>query len=188
MHLIVGLGNPGKQYENTRHNIGFMALEEIAGHFDFPKFQEKLKFFGLISEGILEGEKILFLKPQTCMNLSGKSIRAVLDFYKIPLSDMLIIHDDVDLKLGTYKITENSRSAGHRGVQNIIDTLGTQEFRRIRIGAGQVSENMEMNSTGTSSESQPNSSPQTDVFVLQKMRDEELKVLKEVFKKIVKEI
>lgn len=168
MRLIVGLGNPGKQYEQTRHNIGFMALDAIADRFGFPAFQENKKFFGLVSEGSIQNEKTLLLKPQTFMNFSGKSVRAAMDFYKISLADISLIHDDVDLELGTYKITENSRSAGHRGVQNVIDTLGTQEFRRCRIGAGPVPENME-----------------TDAFVLKKMHDEDLKILGEVFEKIL---
>lgn len=152
MKLIIGLGNPGKQYENTRHNAGFILLDKIQKDFSFSEFKLEKKFDAEISGGILhypllpsgegarradEGRKALLIKPQTFMNLSGESVRKILEFYKLSPADIVVIHDDLDIKLGTFKIATNSSSAGHNGVQNIIDTLGTQEFQRLRIGIGQ---------------------------------------------------
>lgn len=138
MKIIVGLGNPGQQYENTRHNIGFAIVDQLHSHFDFPQFSFHKKFNAETSEGIspLHADKLLLVKPQTFMNLSGSCVRAILDFYKLTPDDIIIIQDDIDLEIGTFKIATDSRSAGHNGVQNIIDTLGTQKFARLRIGIG----------------------------------------------------
>jgi len=136
MKLIIGLGNPGKEYEKTRHNAGFILLNEIQKDFNFSEFKMEKKFDAEISEGNVAGEKIILCKPQTFMNLSGKTVRAILDFYKLSADDTIVIHDDLDIKLGTFKIATDSSSAGHNGVQNIIDVLGTQKFKRIRVGIG----------------------------------------------------
>lgn len=132
MKLIVGLGNPGKEYEKTRHNMGFMALDAFAYKYNFSF--NKNKFQGLYAEGMLDGEKVLLLKPQKYMNLSGEVIREFVEYYKIAIEDILIIHDDMDLEVGSYKLRYKGGSAGHNGLKNIEANLKTQEYKRIRIG------------------------------------------------------
>lgn len=134
--LIAGLGNPGKEYEKTRHNAGFRLLDyfrnENRDNFSDWKFNKKIN--GDISIGKTDGKKIVLLKPQTFMNLSGKAIQAAVNFYKIPIEDLIVIHDEIDLPLGIFRFSKNSSSAGHKGAQNIIDALGTKNFMRLRIG------------------------------------------------------
>lgn len=132
MKLIVGLGNPGKEYENTRHNIGFMILDKYAKKFNININKEK--FNGLYEIVIVNGEKTILLKPQSFINLSGEVIRKYMDFYKINIEDILVIHDDLDLDVGTYKIKQHGSSGGHNGLKNIELHLGTQEYKRIKIG------------------------------------------------------
>lgn len=132
MKLIVGLGNPGKEYENTRHNIGFQTIDRYANKLGISIM--KSKFNGLFSETLINGEKVVLLKPQSYINLSGEVIRKFVDFYKISISDILIIHDDLDLAVGTYKIKKKGSSGGHNGLKNIELHLGTQEYKRIKIG------------------------------------------------------
>ena len=132
MKLIVGLGNPGREYENTRHNIGFLTLDKYADKLGVSI--NKSKFYGLYGETLVNGEKVLFLKPQSYINLSGEVIRKFVDFYKISIEDILIIHDDLDLGVGTYKIKQKGSSGGHNGLKNIELHLGTQEYKRIKIG------------------------------------------------------
>lgn len=132
MKLIVGLGNPGKEYENTRHNLGFMAIDAFAHKYNFSF--NKNKFDGIYAEGIIEGEKILLLKPQKYINLSGEVIRNFITYYKISIADVLILCDDMDLDLGTYKIRYKGGSAGHNGLKNIEANLKTQEYKRVKIG------------------------------------------------------
>lgn len=133
MKLIVGLGNPEEKYFGTRHNIGFAFLDKIQKNWDFPEFSLENKFKAEISKD----KEIILVKPQTYMNLSGEAVKEILGFYKLSPADIIVIHDDLDIKIGEYKIATDSRSAGHNGVQNIIDNLGTQQFTRIRIGVGQ---------------------------------------------------
>ena len=132
MKLVVGLGNPGKEYENTRHNVGFMVIDKYTGKNGISV--DKEKFSGLYGEAIINNEKVYFLKPTTYMNLSGDAIRKIADFYKIDVSDILIIHDDLDLPLGTYKIKPKGSSGGHNGLKSIESNLSTQEYKRIKIG------------------------------------------------------
>lgn len=132
MKLIVGLGNYGKEYEKTRHNIGFMAIDAFALKYDFVF--NKNKFQGLYAEGNLENEKVILLKPQKYMNLSGEVIREFIDYYKIAIEDILILCDDMDLEIGTYKLRYKGGSAGHNGLKNIESHLKTQEYKRIKIG------------------------------------------------------
>lgn len=134
--LVIGLGNPGKEYEKTRHNAGFILLDQLQEKWDFPRFKLEKKFDAEISEGLQNDRKIILAKPQTFMNLSGKSVKKFLDFYKMIPEEIIVIHDDLDIAMGTLKIATNSSSAGHNGVQSIIDEIGTQEFRRMRIGIG----------------------------------------------------
>lgn len=132
MKLIVGLGNPGKEYENTRHNIGFQTIDRFAQKLGVSI--TKSKFNGLYIETLIDGEKVILLKPQSYINLSGEVIRKFVDFYKISVDDILIIHDDLDLAVGTYKIKQKGSSGGHNGLKNIELHLGTQEYKRIKIG------------------------------------------------------
>jgi PTH1 family peptidyl-tRNA hydrolase len=134
MKLIVGLGNPGEKYTNTRHNIGFLVIDDLAKKqgisFNFEK-----KFEAEIGEE----SDAKFVKPQTFMNESGKSVVRVKDFYKIELENIIVIHDDVDLDLGKVRVSKGGSSAGHKGIQSIIDNLGTSDFWRIRVGVGRHS-------------------------------------------------
>jgi PTH1 family peptidyl-tRNA hydrolase len=140
MKLLVGLGNPGKEYERTRHNAGFLFLDFLRNSWDFPPFQSSSKRKGSVSEGLRNDRKTILLKPETFMNRSGESVRALMDFYKLSPADLVVIHDDLDVPVGTFKMTESSRAAGHNGVADLIEKLGTQDFRRIRIGIGRPPE------------------------------------------------
>lgn len=135
MYIIVGLGNPGYQYVGTRHNIGFMAVEELAERNKISLDITKHK--GICGKGTIGGEKVLLLEPQTYMNLSGESVRAAVDFYKIdPKEELIIIYDDISLDVGKLRIREKGSAGGHNGMKSIIAHLGTDEFNRIRIGIG----------------------------------------------------
>lgn len=135
MLLIVGLGNPGRQYENTRHNVGFMAVDSIARSLSFSSFSENNKFKGEIATGEAFGDKTILLKPITYMNLSGEAVGAVASYYKIPLEKIVVIHDDIDLKLGDVRIKRGGGHAGHNGLRSIDAHIGKDYFR-IRIGVG----------------------------------------------------
>lgn len=141
MQLIIGLGNPGKKYQRTRHNAGFLFLDWLAEKLD-SSFHDEKKFDSEVAEANLNGKKLLLVKPGTFMNNSGKAIAGLLQYYKISPADILVIHDDLDVPAGKYKVTTSSRSAGNNGVQNIIDTLKTQEFGRIRLGIGRPTETL----------------------------------------------
>ena len=136
MKLIVGLGNPGKEYENTRHNIGFMVIDHFATGDHW-----KSKWNALYMEKNMNGEKIILVKPQTYMNLSGNAIIEFVNFYKINLEDILVIQDDLDLPIGSYRLKINSRDGGHNGIKSMIDRLGTNNFARLKIG---ISNNKEI--------------------------------------------
>lgn len=131
MKLIVGLGNPGKKYEKTRHNVGFMAIDNIL---EKNNIQTKDKFNGLLGEMNVSGEKILLLKPQTYMNTSGQSIRQVMDFYKIDKEDVLVIFDDLDLPTGKIRLRAKGGSGGHNGLKSIEAHLGGKDYKRIKVG------------------------------------------------------
>ncbi len=132
MKLIVGLGNPGKEYERTRHNVGFMVIDELSKRWSISL--DQLKFKGLYGAGIVNGEKVILLKPLTYMNLSGESIRPLMDYYKIDIEDFLILYDDLDLPVGKLRLRMKGSAGGHNGVKSTISHVGTQEFNRIRIG------------------------------------------------------
>ena len=132
MKLIVGLGNPGKQYEHTRHNIGFEVIDALSSKFSLPLNQSKFK--GIYGIGVYNGEKVILLKPLTYMNLSGESIRAVIDYYQIDISDLLVIYDDLDLPVGKIRLRQKGSPGGHNGIKSTVAHLGTQEFNRVRIG------------------------------------------------------
>jgi len=156
MILIVGLGNPEKKYAKTRHNIGFRVINEL----------KSLDFF--------QNKDIILLKPETFMNDSGKATKAMISYYKIPLENLYVIHDDIDLPFGTIRVSKDSSSAGHKGVQSIIDELGTQNFTRIRIGIRPElkvqSQKLKVNTTD---------------FVLKNFTKNEEKQLKEIIKKVL---
>jgi PTH1 family peptidyl-tRNA hydrolase len=164
MRIIIGLGNPGEKYIGTRHNIGFDILDELKNKENFPVFEFNKKFNADISTN----KEIILIKPQAFMNLSGEVVRDFLDFYKLSPDDILVIHDDKDISLGEYRLATDSSSAGHNGVQNIIENLGTQKFKRIRIGIG-----IKSNTTADLSAEVPLSGTKAEVFVLQKFSDEE---------------
>lgn len=134
MYLIVGLGNPEEEYSKTRHNMGFNTIDKVAKQY---KMQiNKKKFQGLYESGIIEGQKVILIKPQTYMNLSGNCVKEIVDFYKIEKEDILIIYDEMDIEPGKIKIRKKGGPGGHNGLKSIIEKLGTEEFSRIRIGIG----------------------------------------------------
>lgn len=141
MFLIVGLGNPGAQYANTRHNVGFMAADELAKSYNFGPFREK--FDGFISEGKIGSEKVYILKPQTYMNLSGNSVVKAACFYKILPQNVVVIHDDMDLPVGKLKVKFGGGAGGHNGLKS-IDAAITPDYNRIRIGVGHPQGNGEV--------------------------------------------
>ena len=142
MKLIAGLGNPGDNYFNTRHNIGFAAIDKLC---DLYNIKLNLKHKALINLCEISGQKIIFVKPQTYMNLSGLAIKEIASYYKINSQNIIIIHDDLDIKIGNIKIKHNGSSGGHNGIKNIIQELGTQDFIRIRIGIDKKPEDWELN-------------------------------------------
>lgn len=133
MHLIVGLGNPGSEYRNHRHNIGFMAVDTIAQRHNFSPFRSK--FNGLVAEGNVDGERFLLLKPQTFMNKSGDSVGAAVKFYKIPTEQVIVIYDELDLLPGKLKVKTGGGNGGHNGLRSIDPVIG-KEYQRVRLGIG----------------------------------------------------
>ncbi|OQC10993.1 MAG: Peptidyl-tRNA hydrolase [Tenericutes bacterium ADurb.Bin087] len=134
MKLFVGLGNPGKKYENTRHNAGFLAVDKFA---EMAKVDiDKSDFKGLFTSFTYNGEKIYILKPQTYMNLSGQAVVSLMNFFKIEVHELYVIYDDMDISPGQIRLKEEGSSGGHKGMQNIIELLGTTDIKRIRIGIG----------------------------------------------------
>lgn len=154
MHLIVGLGNPGPEYEKTRHNAGFMVLDLLAGGQDWDRKYDSL---------LLKTEDVILAKPQLFMNLSGKAVTQIQKYY--PSAELVIIHDELDLPLGSIKIQRNVSAAGHNGVQSVMDEAGTKDFIRIRIGVSNPQTRGEMPG---------------DAYVLQEFTPEEADILKEV--------
>lgn len=133
MKLIVGLGNPGRRYKKTRHNVGFMFVDEIARNMK-EKFKLDASKKSEICEFTMNNEKIILVKPQTYMNLSGDAVKIVANYYGIDISEILVIHDDMDLDVGHIRIRQKGSSAGHKGMQNIIDCFNSNEIARVRIG------------------------------------------------------
>ncbi len=134
MYLIVGLGNPGIEYAATRHNMGFDMLTYISDRYNIPLRAKEGK--ALVGKGIVEGEKVMLAQPQTFMNLSGESVRALMDYYKLDIDDLIVIYDDIDLPLGQVRIRKKGSAGGHNGIKSIIQHMGTDQFKRIRIGVG----------------------------------------------------
>jgi PTH1 family peptidyl-tRNA hydrolase len=183
MHFIAGLGNPGKQYENTRHNLGFMIIDALAKELGLA-WQTNKKF----KAELAKNPDLILIKPQTFMNNSGFSIAAALAYFKLSpkrlgflkikqtdLSNVLtVVHDDLDIELGKYKVSSDSRSAGHQGVQSIIDRLKTKNFKRIRIGIR--------------TPALPRECGATEQFVLQKLNDREKTIISNLLPEILPEI
>ena len=176
--LIIGLGNPGEKYRLTRHNAGFLAVDQFREQFikdgsDFSEWKFSKKFNAEISKGEIENKKIILAKPQTFMNKSGAAVQALMNFYKIKIENILIVHDDIDLLLKTSKIQKNKSSAGHKGVQSIIEALNSKNFTRLRIGINPAIEN------GISKLKIP-----TEKFALERFKKEELDAVKETLKQV----
>lgn len=132
--MIVGLGNPGKDYQYTRHNIGFMCVDQLAKDYELKIDQHNKKVKALLGEGEIEGKRVILVKPQTYMNESGRAVRPLADYYKIPPEQILAIVDDLDTPLGTLRIRMKGGAAGQNGMRSLIQHLGTEEFPRIRFG------------------------------------------------------
>ena len=143
MFLIVGLGNPGKQYENTRHNVGFDAIDVLVDEYRIPSSGKQHK--AMYGKGVIEGQKVILAKPLTYMNLSGEAVRAMVDYYKIdPETELLVIFDDISLAPGNIRIRKKGSAGGHNGMKSIITHLGTQNFQRIKVGVGEKPKNWDL--------------------------------------------
>jgi PTH1 family peptidyl-tRNA hydrolase len=164
MFLIVGLGNPGTKYIRTRHNIGFRIIDEFQNGNNFSNFEFSKRFNSLVSDGKIKNKTIILVKPKTFMNNSGKAIKEIASFYKIKSSNIVIIHDDIDLVFGKMKLSKKRGSAGHKGVESIIKELKTKDFTRLRVGI----KNPECKNT--------------EKFVLEKFTEEEEQKFKEIIK------
>ena len=138
MKLVVGLGNPGAKYKGTRHNVGFMTMDEVAYQekFDF----DKALFDAVFAQVQMGGEKVIFMKPLTFMNLSGEAIRPLMNYFKIGIEDLLVVYDDMDLPVGKIRLRQKGSAGGHNGIKSIISCLGTSEFNRIKVGVGRPKE------------------------------------------------
>ena len=137
MKLIVGLGNPGKEYKDTRHNTGFIFIDRFAEDRKV-KFKLDVKLKCEICDTLINNEKVILIKPQTYMNLSGQSVKLVCDYYNIDINDVLVIHDDLDLEVGKIRFRAHGSSGGHKGLQNIMDNFQTQDIKRLKIGIDKV--------------------------------------------------
>jgi len=171
MLLIIGLGNPGWKFQKTRHNLGFRVVDELVRKNNFPRFKLSKKFLAEISEGKIADQKVILAKPQTFMNLSGKSVKKLTNNLQLTTYNLWVIHDDLDLPLGKIRISVGRGAAGHKGVESIIKELKTKNFVRFRVGVKPKTSNLK---------------PETlDRFVLQKFTREEEKILKKIIKKTI---
>ena len=134
MHLVVGLGNPGEKYEKTRHNLGFRVIDELALRHQIKKFKSKCQ--SNIADIKVADHKVILAQPQTFMNNSGLAVRGLIDWFKVDINNLILIYDDVDLEVGQLRLREKGNAGGHNGVQSVIDSLGTNQFSRVRIGIG----------------------------------------------------
>jgi peptidyl-tRNA hydrolase, PTH1 family len=160
-YLIIGLGNPGREYRETRHNVGFMLLDRLSIKLDarFTRLQSR----ALVATARLGDARVILAKPQTFMNLSGQSVQGLMNFYKLPIGNMLISHDDLDLPLGTIRIRPDGGSAGQKGMESVIQRLATDEFARVRLGIGR-----------------PHGQMQAPAYVLQQFSDPEMVIVSEM--------
>lgn len=167
VYLVAGLGNPGREYQGNRHNIGFMLANRLAERLGvtFSRLQSN----ALVTKAGYQGKRLILAKPQTYMNLSGQAVSALVHFFKLPLENVIIAYDDVDLPLGTLRMRPSGGSAGHKGMQSIIEALGTQDFPRLRVGIGRPAGRMDAAD-----------------YVLQDFSKEEMEILPEVLDRAVK--
>ncbi len=142
LFIVVGLGNPGKKYDNTRHNVGFDTLDLLGARHGIKI--SRLKFKALIGEGSIGGERVILVKPQTFMNLSGESVREIAEWYKVPLSDIIIIYDDIDLDTGKLRIRSKGSAGTHNGMRSVLYHIQSESFPRIRIGIGRPPEGWDL--------------------------------------------
>lgn len=143
MYIIAGLGNPGKEYENTRHNVGFDVIDVLADKYNISVLE--LKHKAMIGKGYIEGNKVVLVKPLTYMNLSGESIRPIMDYYKSDAEqELIVISDDISLPPGQLRVRKKGSAGGHNGLKNIIKMLGTENFQRIRMGVGEKPKNYDL--------------------------------------------
>ena len=143
MYVIAGLGNPGREYEGTRHNVGFMTLDALADKYNIDVREKAFK--GLIGKGMIEGNKVILVKPQTYMNLSGESVRELVNYYKVdPESELIVVYDDISLAPGQIRIRKKGSAGGHNGIKNIIANLGTDRFMRVKVGVGEKPKNWDL--------------------------------------------
>ena len=163
-HLIIGLGNPGKRYEQTRHNIGFMVLEKLAAQLEIDLKQKS--FNALWGKGALAGKNVFLAQPQTFMNLSGTAVRQLQSFFKTDISNLIVIHDDLDLPFGSIRLKAGGGTAGHKGLASIESNLGSSEFTRVRLGIGK-----------------PVDKSRIEGYVLEPFRKEEQTVLPDVIQR-----
>ncbi|MED4533446.1 aminoacyl-tRNA hydrolase [Metabacillus fastidiosus] len=140
MKLIIGLGNPGKQYESTRHNVGFMAIDQLSDRLNIPL--DRTKFNGLYGIGHISGEKVILLKPLTYMNLSGECIHPLMEYYEVDDDEIVVIYDDLDIPTGKIRLRTKGSAGGHNGIKSMIHHLGTQQFNRVRVGIDRPSNGM----------------------------------------------
>ena len=141
---MVGLGNPGLKYEFTRHNIGFRIVDSLARNIEI-EFKKAKSYYSLISRGMISNHKVILIKPQTFMNLSGRAVSKVVSYYKIPLQDLLIVYDDLNLELGQIRIRKKGSAGGHKGIESIMQYLNSEEIPRLRIGIGNPLVNFNFN-------------------------------------------
>lgn len=142
MYIIVGLGNPGKKYEDTRHNIGFKTIDALADKLNIKV--NKMKFKGLVGEGRIAGEKVILLKPHTFMNNSGESVVEILNFYKLKPENLLVVVDDIDIEFAQLKIKKNGSAGTHNGLKSIVNLIGSKDFARFKIGVGKKHPNEDL--------------------------------------------
>jgi len=140
LKIVVGLGNPGLKYEFTRHNIGFRIVDSLARDIEI-EFKKVKSYYSLISRGMINNHKVMLIKPQTFMNLNGRAVSKVVSYYKIPLRDLLIVYDDLNLELGQVRIRKKGSAGGHKGIESIMQYLYSEEIPRLRIGIGNPSVN-----------------------------------------------
>lgn len=160
-YLIIGLGNPGREYKDTRHNIGFMLIDHLAGRIGARGMKVQSK--AIVTSGVHDEHKLILAKPQTYMNLSGQSVQGLLHFYKIPLENLIVAHDDLDIPFGAIRIRPTGGPGGQRGMANTIELLGTKDFPRLRLGIGRPPGRMEPKD-----------------YVLQNFSKDEVKILPEI--------
>jgi len=173
-HIIFALGNPGKRYATTRHNAGFLFADYLVQHASYAPFVHKKKFSADCSDNLCNCRKCIIAKPTTFMNHAGIAAHALVDYYHTDPTSLYVVHDDLDLPLGTYKISHSKNAAGHNGVQDIITHLGTKDFTRIRIGIDNRSEEQRANQPGSD-------------YVLDHFTAKEQDILNDVFTNILKE-